>query len=134
MLPTAMLVPSLPASLPSVEIQARFYHGLADPARLALLQALLEGECTVGEAAATAALGLSGASRHLACLRDCGLVDARSDGRYVRYQLAEGVRALLEVNLGFIAGVADRIDACQQPAMPPRPGEQPPRRGRKAAP
>jgi DNA-binding transcriptional ArsR family regulator len=98
-------------------LQARFYRGLADPARLALLTALRDGEHTVGEAAAAAGVGLSTASRHLACLRDCGLLEARPDWRHVRYSLAEGVDALLAANEAFVERVADRVAACQRPEM-----------------
>ena len=98
-------------------MRARFFAGLADPARLALLEALKRGELTAGEAAATSGLSPSNASQHLACLRDCGLVDSRQEWRHVYYRLADGVGAVLEVNDAFIAGVADRIAACQRPEM-----------------
>jgi DNA-binding transcriptional ArsR family regulator len=100
-----------------VLVRARFFDGLADPARLALLEALREGERTAGEVALAAALSPSNASKHLACLRDCGLVESRQDWRYVYYWLAPGVGELLDVNDVFIERVADRIAACQRPEM-----------------
>ena len=98
-------------------IQARFYHGLADPARLAILDSLRQGELTVSEVAESAGLTISNASRHLLCLRDCGLLEARQSWRNVYYCLAEGVKELLESNEAFIAQVADRVAACQRPEM-----------------
>lgn len=117
MLPAAVQDPLVLAP----EVQARFYRGLADPARLALLLVLRDGERAVGEAAAAAGIGLSRASRHLACLRECGLVVTRQEWRRVYYRLADGVAPLLERNAAFIATVADQIVACQRPEMDGRP-------------
>jgi ArsR family transcriptional regulator, cadmium/lead-responsive transcriptional repressor len=99
-------------------LRARFFHGLADLSRLALLDVLRDGERTAGEAAAAAGLSPSNASRHLACLRDCSLVESRQDWRQVYYRLADGVADLLEGNDRFIERVADRIAACDRPGQP----------------
>ena len=98
-------------------IRTRFFHGLADPSRLAILEALRDGERTAGEVAAAARLTPSNASRHLACLRDCGLVEARRDWRHVHYRLAHGVAELLAVADAFLSDVAERVAACQRPEM-----------------
>jgi ArsR family transcriptional regulator, cadmium/lead-responsive transcriptional repressor len=100
-------------------VRARFFAGLADPARLALLEALRDGERTAGEAAAVAGLSPSNASKHLACLRECGLVESHQDWRHVHYRLADGVHALLAANDAFLERVADRIAACRRPEMRP---------------
>ncbi len=102
----------------TLAVRARFYDGLADPSRLAILQALREGsELCVTEVATRSGLTQSNASRHLACLRDCGLVEARAEWRHVHYRLAPGVQALLDANDAFIAQVADQIAACTRPEM-----------------
>jgi ArsR family transcriptional regulator, cadmium/lead-responsive transcriptional repressor len=100
-----------------VGVRARFFDGLADPARLALLDALRDGEMTAGEAAVAAGLSSSNASKHLACLRDCGLVESRQEWRHVHYSLAAGVGQLLDVHDLFIEQVSDRVAACQRPEM-----------------
>src|SRR5215210_4247956 len=101
-------------------LRARFFHGLADFSRLSLLEALRAGEQTAGAAASAAGLTASNASRHLACLRDCGLVNARQEWRQVYYGLADGVAELLETNDRFVERVADRIAACTRPGQPER--------------
>ncbi len=101
----------------SPRIRARFFHGLADPSRLAILEALRAGELTAGEVASSAQLSASNASRHLACLKDCGLVEARQEWRHVYYRLADGVEALLQANDAFIEQVAERVAACERPEM-----------------
>jgi DNA-binding transcriptional ArsR family regulator len=100
-----------------VEIRARFYRGLADPSRLAILDALLAGERTAGDVAAAAGLSPSNASRHLTCLKECGLIESRQDWRFVNYRLADGVAELLAADEPFIDRVADHIASCQSPEM-----------------
>jgi DNA-binding transcriptional ArsR family regulator len=97
-----------------LSIRARFFRGLADLSRLAILEALRTGELTSGDVAAAAGLSPSNTSRHLACLKECGLVEARQDWRCVYYCLAEGVAELLTTSDAFIERVADRIAACQE--------------------
>ncbi len=100
-----------------VRIRARFFEGLADPARLALLDALRDGERTAGDAAAASGLSPSNASKHLTCLRECGLVESRQDWRHIYYRLSDGVARILDANEAFIEHVADRIAACERPEM-----------------
>ena len=102
-----------------VRVRVRFFAGLADAARLALLDVLGDGERTVGEAAAVAGLSPSNASKHLACLRECGLVESRQDWRHVYYRLADGVSPMLAATDAFIDRVTERIAARQRPEMPP---------------
>ena len=53
---------------------AALFRGLADPARLAIVQHLALGEHRVVDLTAHLGLAQSTVSGHLACLRDCGLV------------------------------------------------------------
>ncbi len=64
------------------------FRGLADPARLAIVRHLALGEHRVVELTAHLGLAQSTVSGHLACLKDCGLVTARADGRASLYSLA----------------------------------------------
>jgi ArsR family transcriptional regulator, cadmium/lead-responsive transcriptional repressor len=64
------------------------FRSLGDPARLAILRHLARGEHRVVDLTAHVGLAQSTVSGHLACLRDCGLVDVRPDGRSSVYSLA----------------------------------------------
>ena len=99
-------------------VRARFFHGLADPARLAILETLRRGEHAAGDIATLAGLTASSASRHLACLRDCGLVEARQEWRRVYYRLAGPhiEHLLTEADL-VLDVIADRVAACERPEM-----------------
>ena len=79
----------LAANTTSIALQAKLFRGFADPSRLSILETLRAGEMTVGEIVEATELSQSNISNHLACLRDCGLVTAEQDGRYVRYRLSD---------------------------------------------
>ena len=60
---------------------------LADPARLRLITSLLAGSKTVGVLSEELRLELVRVSHHLGILRNCGIVVAKKQGRYVAYTL-----------------------------------------------
>jgi DNA-binding transcriptional ArsR family regulator len=64
------------------------FHSLADSTRLAILQRLGSGEARVRDLVQELGLAQSTTSEHIACLRDCGLVVGRSEGRQTFYALA----------------------------------------------
>ena len=64
---------------------AALFRSLADPARLAILQRLSLGEARVVDLTQELGLAQSTVSKHLACLRDCRLIDFRPDGRQSYY-------------------------------------------------
>jgi DNA-binding transcriptional ArsR family regulator len=60
---------------------ACLFQGFSDPSRLAILRHLVGGEHRVVDLIAHLGLAQSTVSKHLACLRDCGLVTSRPVGR-----------------------------------------------------
>jgi DNA-binding transcriptional ArsR family regulator len=62
---------------------------LTDPKRLMLLDALRNGERSVGELADSIGVALPNASQHLAVLRAAGLVEGRRTGTTIHYRLSE---------------------------------------------
>jgi DNA-binding transcriptional ArsR family regulator len=63
------------------------FDALADPNRRHLLQALAREEATATELAADLPVTRQAVAKHLATLREAGLVDARRSGRETRYRL-----------------------------------------------
>jgi DNA-binding transcriptional ArsR family regulator len=96
------------------EITAKFFHGLSDLTRLRIVEVLLdEGEQNVSALVARLGEPQSRVSNHLACLRWCGYVDSRRDGKYVYYRVADPrVRELIELARGVIADHAAAILSC----------------------
>lgn len=96
-----------------IHFKAKLFRGFSDPSRLSILEALRRGPLTVSEIVAATRLSQSNASNHLGCLRDCGLVAAKQEGRYVRYQLTDArVGKLLRLADELLADVARGVYEC----------------------
>ena len=76
------------ASTEGIDGAVALFRSLGDPARLAIVRRLAVGEARVSELSGDLGLAQSTVSAHVACLRDCGLVDGRMEGRRVYYSLA----------------------------------------------
>lgn len=68
---------------------AELFKALADETRLRILALLTRGELCVCELTTVLGVGQSKASRHLAVLRNAGLVTDRRQGVWVYYSLAK---------------------------------------------
>lgn len=62
---------------------------MSDPTRTRVLLVLCEGPAYPSDLADAAGVTRQAMSNHLACLRGCGLVVARPDGRRARYELTD---------------------------------------------
>ncbi len=99
--------------LTSPALLAVLFRGVSDPARLSCLLAVRDGPRTVGEIVTVTGLSQPNASKHLACLRECGLVHAERDGRFVRYSLScEGVGRLLYAAEDLFEAVGANASTC----------------------
>ena len=97
----------------SVEVQAKFFRGFGDPARLSILRALSERPMTVTELVTATELSQSNTSNHLRCLRDCGLVITQQQGKHVIYRLSDDrVAELLDLANFLLADVARGLYEC----------------------
>lgn len=95
------------------ELQAKLFRGFADPSRLAILEALRDGALTVSEIVEATGLTQPNVSNHLGCLRDCGLVTATQQGRFVYYALSDPrVEQLLRLADELLADVAKGVYEC----------------------
>ena len=72
---------------PEVTPAVALFRSLADPGRLAIVSRLSRGEARVVDLTRMLGLAQSTVSKHLACLRDCRLVDFRTEGRQSYYSL-----------------------------------------------
>jgi DNA-binding transcriptional ArsR family regulator len=107
------------ASPKAVDLQAKLFRGFSDPSRLAILESLRAGPLSVSEIVQTTGLTQSNVSNHLSCLRDCGLVTARQEGRYAFYALSDGrVEQLLRIADELLADVAKGVYECTRYNLP----------------
>src|SRR5918992_2888971 len=66
---------------------AALFRSLGDPTRLAIVRRLADSEARVVDLTRALGLAQSTVSKHLACLRDCRLIDYRIEGRQSFYSL-----------------------------------------------
>jgi len=120
------VISSSPFRLPSAplasDLVAKYFRGLGDPIRLRILELLRgEGELSVGELVRRLGLPQPQVSNHLACLRWCGFIEARREGRTVYNRIAdERVEAMLELAASLLADNAEHVAACCRIEEPPR--------------
>ncbi|MBA3309191.1 MAG: winged helix-turn-helix transcriptional regulator [Nocardioidaceae bacterium] len=90
------------------------FRGLGDPSRLAILRHLALGEHRVVDLTAHLRLAQSTVSKHLACLRDCGLVISRPQGRASVFSLthSEAVLKLFAAAEELLAVSGDAVILC----------------------
>ena len=101
------------ATINSTALKAKLFRGFADPTRLAILEALMAGERSVGDIAGATDTTVANVSAHLACLTGCGLVRSERRGKYVYYRLQERrVRDLMRIAEGILANVSRQVYEC----------------------
>lgn len=109
----------LTAEKTALNLKAKLFRGFGDPSRLSILESLRDGPMTVGEIVTATGLSQSNVSNHLGCLRDCGLVLAEQEGRYVTYHLSDDrVGDLLALAESLLADVARGVYECTRYSIP----------------
>src|SRR3954452_14107772 len=90
------------------------FRSLGDPARLAMLRHLAHGGHRVVDLTAHLGLAQSTVSAHLACLRDCGLVTSRPQGRASMLSLnhSADLLDLLAAAERLLAATGDAVALC----------------------
>ena len=71
-----------------IDLVAERFRALAEPARLHIMNALRDGELTVGDLVEATGFGTANVSKHLQLLHAAGFVTRRKEGLYVYYGLA----------------------------------------------
>ncbi len=98
---------------PSLLAKTKLFRGLSEPSRLLIVEALRDGPRTVSAICEATGLTQPNTSNHLACLRGCGLVDRRQEGRFAFYRLADDrIEALLALGDDIRLGVTGGGECC----------------------
>lgn len=106
------------SSVPLSEVKAELFKALAHPARVRVLEVLVDGERSVGELQPLVGIELSHLSQQLGVLRRAGLVTARKEGSSVFYALRDPlVGELLSISkqllLAALAQTRDLLAAAE---------------------
>ena len=100
-----------------LELVAERFKALAEPARLRILNALRNGEKTVGALMDETGFGQANVSKHLQMLHALGFVERRKEGLFVHYRLAdESVFQLCDIVCGRLIAETNARDRILQGA------------------
>jgi ArsR family transcriptional regulator len=89
------------------------FRSLADETRLRIVRRLAAGEARVVDLTGELGMAQSTVSKHLACLRDCGLVEYRTKGRQSFYSLTRPeLMDLLQAAEGVLAATGSAVALC----------------------
>jgi DNA-binding transcriptional ArsR family regulator len=103
----------MPINVKDLTAAVSLFHSLADANRLAIIRRLSQSEARVRDLTDELGLAQSTVSEHIACLRDCGLLTARVDGRQNFYSVADpAVIDLLEAAEQLLAKTGYKVDLC----------------------
>jgi DNA-binding transcriptional ArsR family regulator len=101
------------ATSSTAEVTAALFRGFSEPMRLAILLELMEREQRVVDLVEAIGGSQSNVSGHLACLKDCGLVIDRPEGRQTFYRLASReVLGVLRAAEKLLARNGHAIEIC----------------------
>ncbi len=76
-----------PCNFELFELQAELCQLMANPKRIAIIEILGDGECSVGELAEALGTSISTVSQHLRTMKDKGVVVNRKEAQTVYYHL-----------------------------------------------
>lgn len=94
-------------------IEAKFFKGLADKSRLAILEMLLDEEHTVAEIVNLTKLSQPNVSSHLAYLLECGLVKKQRDGQWMLYSVtSDQVPEIFHLMRSIVAAHSQELYEC----------------------
>jgi DNA-binding transcriptional ArsR family regulator len=109
----AITSPVVVAERSALAPAAALFRSLGDPARLVIVRRLAEGPARVTDLTAGLGLAQSTVSKHLACLRDCGLVTSEPAGRASVFRLAQPALAdVLAAAEAVLAATGNAVAIC----------------------
>ncbi|ASN05643.1 ArsR/SmtB family transcription factor [Virgibacillus necropolis] len=97
-----------------IDTKMKFLHGFSHKTRIQILECIKEKERTVSQIVDDLEGNQSNISQHLACLKGCGLIVGRQDGKYVYYRVRNQlVRDLLTTFDVVLEDVQNDVNCCE---------------------
>ncbi|MDN4071808.1 ArsR/SmtB family transcription factor [Fictibacillus terranigra] len=97
----------------NLDTKVKFLRGFADKTRIQILETLMDQEKTVSQIVEDINGNQSNISQHLACLKGCGIISGRQQGRYCYYSIRnEQIRELLTMFNVVLADVQNDVASC----------------------
>ena len=100
---------------PQLDIKVKLIHGFSNKIRLQILECIKNEEKTVSQIIAETKASQSNISQHLACLKGCGIINGRNEGKYMYYSLRnDHIRDLLSLFDVVLEDVESDVASCNR--------------------
>ena len=97
-----------------LDTKVKFLHGFSHKTRIQILECIKEKEKTVSQITGKVEGNQSNISQHLACLKGCGIIVGRQEGKYVYYSLRnQQMRDLLTMFDVVLDDVQNDVACCE---------------------
>jgi DNA-binding transcriptional ArsR family regulator len=97
-----------------MDMKIKFLHGFSHKVRIQILECIKDEEKTVSQIVTDLDVSQSSVSQHLACLKGCGLIVGRQEGKYMYYSLRnQQVRDLLKMFDVVLEDVQNDMACCE---------------------
>ncbi|MDQ0116235.1 ArsR/SmtB family transcription factor [Paenibacillus harenae] len=97
------------------DVKAKFMRGFSDKSRLQILASIKDGEKTVSQIVDDMQGSQSNISQHLSCLKDCGIIVSRQEGKFVYYSLRNvQIASFIDAMDVVFNQVENEVAACEQ--------------------
>lgn len=98
-----------------LDVKAKFMRGFSDKTRLQILECIKDKEKTVSQIIDEIQGNQSNISQHLTCLKGCGIIVGRQEGKYVYYSLRnEQIKQFLGIMETVFMQVEEEVAACDK--------------------
>ncbi len=97
-----------------LDLKVKFLRAFGDKTRVQILECIKYEEKTVSQIVDSIEGNQSNISQHLACLRGCGIIVGRPEGKYVYYGLRnQQIKELLETFDNVLNQIEDNVACCK---------------------
>ncbi|WP_230137767.1 ArsR/SmtB family transcription factor, partial [Peribacillus frigoritolerans] len=93
-----------------IDLKVKLIHGFSNKTRIQILESIKNQEKTVSQIVEEISGNQSNISQHLACLKGCGIIVGRNEGKYCYYSLRnQQIRDLLTMFDVVLADVQNDV-------------------------
>lgn len=101
--------------LDPLDIKVKLIKGFADKTRLLILECIKDKEKTVSQIVKEIKGNQSNISQHLACLKGCGIIVGRQDGKFMYYGIRdEQIKTMLNMFDLILGDVEQQVADCDK--------------------
>lgn len=95
-------------------MKVKLIHGFSNKTRIQILESIKNQEKTVSQIVEEINGNQSNISQHLACLKGCGIIVGRNEGKYCYYSLRnQEIRDLLTMFDVVLEDVQNNVECCK---------------------